>query len=234
VSTVLVIAAHPDDEAIGCGGSLALHVRGGDRVIASFLSSGELGIGHADRRANAEARELEAERAAAVLGIARLDFARLPDFQIAQHVDDAAAAIAALVADERPEIVYLPHGRDGHPDHEAVLPSLRAAAAQLGVYPVGRAYETWVPLDRVDYGIDICSAVDVKLAAIRCYRSQLSQRRYDRAVLGLNRYRGVMILAKQYAEAFEHISLEPGAPDRPFPGWSDPWRSSTNALRGPR
>jgi len=73
---ILVIAPHPDDEAIGCGGSICLHVERGDRVVAVFLTSGELGLKHLSPAQAWGIREGEARCAARVLGLAGLHFLR--------------------------------------------------------------------------------------------------------------------------------------------------------------
>ena len=77
---VVVIAPHPDDEAIGCGGSICLHHSRGDRVTAVFLTSGELGLKHLPADEACRIREAEARAAATILGIAAIDFLRLPDW----------------------------------------------------------------------------------------------------------------------------------------------------------
>ena len=124
---VLVIAPHPDDEAIGCGGAICLHQERGDRVTAVFLTSGELGLKHLSRDEAWRVREGEAETAAEVLGIAALVFLRLPDWDMDEAVDDAAMALRPVLERDPPDMVYLPHPGEWHPDHRAALPIVRAA-----------------------------------------------------------------------------------------------------------
>ena len=68
---VLVIAPHPDDESIGCGGALCLHAARRDPMAVVYLSSGELGLKHLPRNKAWLTREREAERAARILGVAK-------------------------------------------------------------------------------------------------------------------------------------------------------------------
>jgi LmbE family N-acetylglucosaminyl deacetylase len=75
---ILVIAPHPDDETIGCGGTLCLHAYNGDRVTAVFLTSGELGLKKLRREQAWKIREHEARRAAKILGLADLFFCVSP------------------------------------------------------------------------------------------------------------------------------------------------------------
>ena len=65
---VLIIAPHPDDESIGCGGTLCLHGGRGDSMAAVYLTSGELGLKHLPREQARLTREREAEKAARMLG----------------------------------------------------------------------------------------------------------------------------------------------------------------------
>jgi len=74
---ILVIAPHPDDETIGCGGALCLHAAKGDRVVVVFLTSGELGLKELAPAKAWQVRESEAQAAAKHLGITRLEFLRL-------------------------------------------------------------------------------------------------------------------------------------------------------------
>ena len=74
--TVLIVAPHPDDEAIGCGGTICLHRQRGDRVHAVFLTSGERGLTGAAPEAARAIRESEARAAAGVLSLDRLDFGK--------------------------------------------------------------------------------------------------------------------------------------------------------------
>jgi LmbE family N-acetylglucosaminyl deacetylase len=210
---VLVIAPHPDDEAIGCGGSICLHAGRGDRVTAVFLTSGELGLKHLPCEEARRVRESEAEAAAEVLGLAALTFLRLPDWYVGDRLGEAAAALARVLTREAPGCVYLPHAGEWHPDHRASLPAVRAALRAIGlVPPTLLAYEVWTPLAEHDDGEDITSVLSRKLAAVRCHRSQVAQLRYDRAVRGLNQFRGAAAWGCRYAEVFQHT--DPCLPGR--------------------
>jgi N-acetylglucosamine malate deacetylase 1 len=210
---VLVIAPHPDDEAIGCGGSICLHVARGDRVMAVFLTSGELGLKDLPCEEARRVREREAEAAAEVLGLTNLTFLRLPDWYVGDRLDESSAVLSPILTREAPERVYLPHAGEWHPDHRASLPVARAALRASGLLPpVLLAYEVWTPLAEYDDGEDITSVLSRKIAAVRCHRSQVAQLPYDRAVVGLNQFRGAAAWGCGYAEVFQHT--DPGLPGR--------------------
>jgi LmbE family N-acetylglucosaminyl deacetylase len=200
---VLVVAPHPDDEAIGCGGAICLHAARGDRVTAVFLTSGELGLKHLPREEAWRVREAEAEIAAAVLGLARLEFLRGPDWVLGEHQGEVVARLRTVMEREGPELVYAPHEQEDHPDHQTALPIVRRAGA-----PRIAAYEVWTPLSGYDEVQDISSVMARKMEAILCYRSQVSQYRYDRAARGLAQYRGALAGRCEYAEVFRHCPPE--------------------------
>jgi LmbE family N-acetylglucosaminyl deacetylase len=212
---VLVIAPHPDDEAIGCGGAIRLHATTrGDRVAAVFLTSGERGLQLPDERDAWRIREREAEASAAILGIAELSFLRLPDTHLAERAEAAVAALCPLLARERPGRIYVPHPTDGHPDHVAAAPILWQALSDLsadGVPPTVLGYEVWTPMPTYDDGADITSVMADKLRAVRCHKSQVEALRYDRGVRGLNQFRGAMAWKCRYAEVYQHL-FAPSAP----------------------
>jgi N-acetylglucosamine malate deacetylase 1 len=211
--SVLVIAPHPDDEAIGCGGAICLHRRRGDAVRVVFLTSGELGLKHLPREEAWQVREVEARAAAAVLGVTGLTFLRLPDWFLGEGVAEAAAALRPILQRWAPRLVYLPHCQEGHPDHRAALPIVRMALREAAVRPPTlRGYEVWTPLAEYDHVEDITGMMRRKLRAVRCYASQTAQFRYDRAIHGLGQYRGVLAARCRYAEVFQ--SAAPAEGDR--------------------
>jgi LmbE family N-acetylglucosaminyl deacetylase len=205
---VLVIAPHPDDEAIGCGGTIGLHRARGDNVSVTFLTSGELGLKHLPPEEAKRIREAEAQAAARALGIARIDFLRQPDWFLNEHVPAAAKQLSPILRELAPDTIYVPHALEWHPDHQAALPIVRAglSIAQHTSTLVG--YEVWTPLGAFDDVQDITSTMRSKLRAVRCYTSQLEEFRYDRAVRGLNQYRGELGARCRYAEVFQSIATD--------------------------
>jgi LmbE family N-acetylglucosaminyl deacetylase len=205
---VLVIAPHPDDESIGCGGTIRLHLERGDGVRVVFLTSGERGIRDTSVETARAVREAEAAEALGILGVQQQDFLRLPDLGVADHLEKGARHLGVLLSAERPGIVYLPHPDEAHPDHRAALPLVRRALRQLddgGAAPALRGYEVWSPLTAHGWAEDITRHMARKLRAVRCYRSQLADFRYDRAVRGLNQYRGCLAARTRYAEVFQYL-----------------------------
>jgi N-acetylglucosamine malate deacetylase 1 len=206
---ILVLAPHPDDETIGCGGALCRHADAGDRIAAVFFTSGELGLKALAREEAWRIRESEARAAARLLGIARLEFFRLPDWALGEHLKKGAALLQPILREERPKLIYLPHPRDWHPDHKAALRLLGLALRGIRLRtPELRAYEIWTPLGEHDHVEDISQVMPRKLRALRAHRSQLGEFNYLRAVRGLNQFRGALAARCPYAEVFQTLELK--------------------------
>jgi LmbE family N-acetylglucosaminyl deacetylase len=204
---ILVIAPHPDDESIGCGGASWLHAQRGDHVSVVYLTSGELGLKHLPREKAWAVREAEARKAAKILGLAEPVFLRCRDWHLGESVEITAAALEPALKAAVPEIVYLPHPLEWHPDHKATLPIFWSAADQCSISPkTVRGYEIWTPMPEYDHAENIDAAMPTKLRAIRAHRSQLQQLPYDRAIRGLNEYRGVIAGRCRFAEVFKILS----------------------------
>jgi LmbE family N-acetylglucosaminyl deacetylase len=145
--------------------------------------------------------------ASMILGLDSCDFLRLPDWYVGEDIEGAANAITPLLDRYRPERIYLPHPLEWHPDHAASLPAVRSAVAKGRIpSPELLAYEIWTPLGSFDHVEDISSVMELKLAAINCYRSQLTGFAYDRAITGLNQYRGALAAKCDFAEVFTYIT----------------------------
>lgn len=205
---VLVIAPHPDDEVIGCGGAVRQRIERGERGAVVFLTSGELGLKSLPQVLAWKVRETEARQAAHILGLAELYFLRQPDWMLGEHVPATARLLSKVLETEKPDVIYLPHPKDGHPDHQATLPILRAALRRCSsLKPELLAYEIWTPLAQYDVVVDISAVMPRKLRALRAHDSQLDEFDYTQAVRGLNQFRGTLAGKCRYAEVFQRLSL---------------------------
>ena len=209
MKNILVLAPHPDDEAIGCGGTIRKHVKEGERVRVIFLTSGEKGGHGRSEPETMRVREAEARAAARILGITRIEFWREPDGAVSAHT-----AVVKRLTDTlrrvKPDLVYVTHDREMHPDHRGAARLLRRAMNGLGKghsRPDVLLYEIWTPLQQLDEIVDISPFLQTKLAAVRAYRSQCAVVGFEAAVRGLNRYRGEMHSwpGGDYAEVFARL-----------------------------
>ena len=206
---ILVLSPHPDDEAIGCGGTLLRHAKAGDAVHIVFLTSGEKG-GHGRSEAETiRAREREARAAARILGVRHLEFWRLPDGAVCAK----AAVVARLQRKLKrfgPDTIYVTHDGEMHPDHRGAVRLLRRA---LGGVKRNRpdvlGYEVWTPIQRLEEIVDVSAFMKKKLRAVRAYRSQCAVVGFAEAVRGLNRYRGELHSwpGGDYAEVFTRLRV---------------------------
>ena len=204
---VLVIAPHPDDEVIGCGGAVCLHAKAGDRISAVFLTSGELGLKHLPKEKSWSIREREAKRAAKILGISKLYFLRQPDWTLGDHVQETTRCLVQVLEKEKPKSIYLPHPGDSHPDHQVAFGILRAASKDLpNINPQLLGYEIWSPLASHDVVTDITRVMTKKLKALRAHASQLTDFDYVKGVIGLNQYRGEIAGKCRFAEVFQSLA----------------------------
>jgi LmbE family N-acetylglucosaminyl deacetylase len=191
---VVVLAPHPDDEVLGCGGTIARHADQGDVVHVVVVTRGipELFPPDEIARTRAEARD-----AHALLGVSETHFLDLPAPRldvVPRH--EVADRIRAAVGAIRPDVAYLPHHGDLHHDHAIVHEASLVAMRPAGGYaPSLLAYETlsetdWAPPTAAHQFIpttyvDISSCLERKLAAMRCFESQLKSGAHPRSVAAL-------------------------------------------------
>ena len=207
---ILVLAPHPDDEAIGCGGTILRHVKAGDVVRVVFLTSGEKGGHGRPENETVRVREAEARAAAMILRVKAVEFWHEPDGALSATVT-AANRLRDAMCSWKPDILYVTHDREMHPDHRAAARLVRRAMKGLAAQqkrPDVLMYEIWTPLQRMDEIVDISPFLQKKLAAVRAYRSQCAVVGFEAAVRGLNRYRGEMHSwpGGDYAEVFARLT----------------------------
>jgi LmbE family N-acetylglucosaminyl deacetylase len=194
----LVVAPHPDDETLGCGGVIALKRQRGVPVTVVFLTGGGRCLGELpepEERALIAARRVEAIAALTHLGVpeAAVHFLDYPDGGLATLPEPERAALqsrlAALVQAAAPDEVYVPHRHDFHPDHEAANRVVGGAVRAAGRSPVFFEYPIWIlwgggraqimkhflrgDLARGERITLDPALIEVKRAAVAEYRSQL-------------------------------------------------------------
>ena len=207
---VLVLSPHPDDDSIGCGGTLRQHVLDGDSIKLIVLTSGE-GGGHGRQspEETAKIRESEALAAGRVLGFTDAEFWRQPDGRL-QVKQELVNRLQETIRTWNPQLIYSPHLSESHADHQAATRLLIQAldsAEYTGVDVSVRLYEIWTPIQEMDEIVDISGFVETKLEAIRQHRTQVGVIRLDEAAIALNRYRGEMHSwpGGDYAEVFQEL-----------------------------
>lgn len=209
---VLVIAAHPDDELLGCGATVALHSQNGDRVISIILCEGETMRSQDGREKNSATEE-----AAKILGVESVISVGLPD----QHLDtipivDVITPIETIVREFNPSIVYVHSGSDVNKDHQIVFEAALVALRPKNVfieeiysfYTVGatewgypRAFnpDTWIGFDE--------KIMRQKLDAFACYETELCDYPHPRSLMAIKNLAEMTgnQCCMKYAEAFETI-----------------------------
>jgi LmbE family N-acetylglucosaminyl deacetylase len=203
MKNILVVAPHPDDEILGCGGTIARHVKHGDRVHLVVVTRGMPEVFSPDSVVRVR-RELSA--AQQLLGISSVKFLDFP----APSLDTVpgyllSSAILSVLREVQPDIVYFPHHGDIHGDHRAASLATMVAARPNGNTHVPRllTYET---LSESEWGnpnssdaflptvfVDISEYLQDKLKAMQCYESQLRSSPNARsleAIRALATYRG--------------------------------------------
>ncbi len=203
----IVFAPHPDDDVIGCGGTIVKRIAQGKQVVVVYMTSGEAGMSVPSSSAQrATKREREARKAARHLGVHKLRFLRFPDGGLSMH-RTYLNMVRSIIDDLCPEFVYTPHDADGHSDHSMTCRLVAEALVNLQDAPRHLKYEVWTPLLEVDHLEDVSGVMKQKLEALRLHDSQVSLIPYHEAIEGLNKYRGIMDGAVAgmpcaYAEAF--------------------------------
>ncbi|MDP9009196.1 MAG: PIG-L family deacetylase [Pseudomonadota bacterium] len=197
---LLVLAPHMDDEVIGCGGTLALHVACGADITVVFLTDGRRG-------GKTETRKQEARLALEELGITKIVFLGGEDGRLGT-TKGVGTALRDVLEAARPDIVYLPFFLEEHPDHRAASALLAQAVADTRMSFRCHAYEVWTPLFPNCF-VRIDATIEAKRRALGHYQSQLAEADYLHTALGLNAYRSSALLDGRcrFAEAFCSVSL---------------------------
>lgn len=219
MTKVLVIAAHPDDEVLGAGGTIAKYTQKGEEVYLTIVTKAYAPEWSAEI---IEEKRKETLKAAQILGIKDVSFLELPTVKLdTLPQKELIEHLARRIAEVRPNLLYLPHGGDVNPDHRLTFEAAMVAARPKPGFPIKEVlcYETpssteWsAPFDAKAFlpnvFVDISETLPLKLEALAVYRTELKEYPHPRspeAVSALAKWRGATIGVKA-AEAFMLVRM---------------------------
>lgn len=219
MKSILVVAAHPDDEVLGCGGTLAKLADSGAAVHIVFLADGIYSRpGDADtQQVELITRRIAAKKACDLLGVHSVFFGDFPDNRMdTVALLDIIKHIEALIARHQPDTVFTHHAGDVNIDHRRIHEAVVAACRPQNGHPVKTllCFEVpssteWqlpgsAPVFTPNWFVDISDTIDRKLAALNVYADELRAWPHPRSLQGvehLAHWRGATV-GVDAAEAF--------------------------------
>jgi LmbE family N-acetylglucosaminyl deacetylase len=185
---VLAVAAHPDDEELGCGGTMARLAREGLAVHVAIMAEGI--TSRHSQRSDADAEELsrlhqQAKAAAAQLGSKEVRLFKLPDNRLdTVPLLDIVKLVKDLIEELQPEVIYTHHPGDLNVDHGVVHRAVLTATRPLPGLSVREIYAFEVPSStewafqrlepvfRANVFVDVSETLEAKLGTLACYEGE--------------------------------------------------------------
>ena len=222
---VLVVAAHPDDELLGCGGTAARLAHEGHSVYMAILGEGI--TSRTAKREDADASALKglkncSQRVAELLGVKDLSLHGLPDNRFdSLPLLDVIKVVEGLIERWRPAAIYTHHGGDLNVDHQVVSRAVLTATRPTEDHPVHELYmfeiassTEWAfqqlsPAFRPNVFVDIEKTLSLKLEGMRQYESEARKFPHPRSSEALTAIaeRWGSVVGRKAAEAFEAVRL---------------------------
>ena len=208
---ILIIVPHPDDEVLGCGGTIAKHSKRGDEVYLCIVTKAYTPDWSEEFLKN---RTKEIEKANKILGIEKTYFLNYPTVKLDTIPQkELNEAISKVVDEIKPDVAYIPHKGDLNKDHRLIFESSLVATRPVN-HKVKRilSYET---LSETEWGqsiepfipnvyVDVSKTFEKKIEAMKAYESELKQYPHPRSleiIEALAKKRGSEV-GVNFAEAF--------------------------------
>ncbi|MDE3074070.1 MAG: PIG-L family deacetylase [Chloroflexota bacterium] len=227
IQRVLVVAAHPDDADIGCGGTMARWARAGKEIVYVICTHGDKGSSDPDMTSErlAEMREREQETAARLIGVKEVRFLDGRDGELELTLA-FRKTITEMVRLYRPDVIFThdptihlyDRGHLNHPDHRVV-----GTTTLDVVYPISRdalhypdqlarglrsheVHDVYLFMaNQPNMAFEITEMIDVKVQALQQHRSQFPDADWTERWMRERHREAGLIHAMEYAEVFRHI-----------------------------
>jgi LmbE family N-acetylglucosaminyl deacetylase len=222
MKNILILAPHPDDEVLGCGGLISKEAKLNNNVYVAIMTNGNVGAPELFPIEGTERGRKEAKKAHKLLGVKETFFYDFP----APRLDTEASykiniEIGKLLNKYKIDDLYIPHRGDIHKDHRVIYESALVAARPTGKRHIKRilAYETLSETEwSAPFGDDVFipnvfieiseDELKSKISAFECFTEpRIKYAPHSRSASGIThlaRYRGATI-TKYYSEAFSLV-----------------------------
>ena len=204
MTSILVISPHPDDETLGCGGTLLKHVSCADSIHWLIVTEMQVGQGFSSLDLSTRAKEIDSvQKVYGFSSVTHLGFPTTGLDQIA--LSDLVQSISEVITEILPAVLYLPFGGDAHSDHRIVFDSVVASAKWFRQPSIRKilAYETLSETDIVsrltdepfkpNVFVEMTDFLQTKIDIMELYKSEFGQfpfPRSEQAIRSLAAYRG--------------------------------------------
>lgn len=212
---VLVVAVHPDDETLGCGGTILKHIENGDEVAWLILTNVKEEYGFSKERV--VERNAEIEKVANEYGFTKVfNLAFQPTGLNSENQKDLIDGVSAVINDFQPETIYMINRSDAHSDHRFAFQACFACTKPFR-YPFVKKVLMYECISETEfspalsesvfipnYFIDITNYLDKKLEIMKIFDSEVSPHPFPRSIeniKSLATFRGASV-GVYYAEAF--------------------------------
>jgi LmbE family N-acetylglucosaminyl deacetylase len=220
---ILIVSAHPDDEVLGCGGTVARLVKEGYQAYTLILGEG---ITSRDEKRDRAKRETEiqklkdqAKKANKIIGVEEVFMYDFPDNRFdTVPLLDIVKVIEKIKNDIKPDIIFTHYGKDLNIDHQITYKAVITATRPVVGEPVKEIYSFEVPSSTEwnfplsfspDVFFDISETMDIKIKALEEYKTELREYPHPRSLEGIkiNAQSWGLKIGVKYAEVFKCIRV---------------------------
>ncbi|MEC8043191.1 MAG: PIG-L family deacetylase [Verrucomicrobiota bacterium] len=215
MDNILVIAPHPDDETLGCGGTLLRHINHGDNVYWLIGTTIDQSQGYSSN--SIETRKSEIQKVAKLFGFSGYKQLKFKTTELDQYpLSRLISEIGNYVNEIKPDTIYLPYRNDVHSDHAKIFDACMPFTKSFR-YPFVKKIYSYETLSETEFGlrhddpgfkpnkwVDITSSIKNKIKIMNVYKSEVGEHpfpRSERSILSLATLRG-LVCGCEYAEAF--------------------------------
>ena len=214
---ILIIAAHPDDEVLGMGGTMKKLSKSGNDIKVIFLSAGILARRPSNAQQKIKELRKDAERALKILGVNQIDFLDFPDNEMDQISNlKLTKVVEKEIMSFKPHTVYVPTKYDVNVDHQsaynstitATRPKENTFVKEVISFEIPSSTEWYFPNEfSPNLFVDISNEFKSKINALKKYRNEIREFPHPRSVDGLEAIakRWGSVSGFRYAEAFSLV-----------------------------